>query len=266
MVNFVKTLVKSHFKYGVSRSSANLAYFLLFSFFPLLIFLNSVLGLMNIELEVVYNFLAFLPDDVIKIIGDYLVYLSSSDNLVPLFLGLGLTLYSFSRFVNSLFYIINDIYEVEKPRKSMIISFFFTFALMASVYAMLILVVAGGFILTLINSFIKIPVDVAKIINVLRYLLSVSYFFFVILLLYKFIPKVKLTYKQVIPGTIYAILGIFIISIGFSFYVNYFSNYSLIYGSLSTIMILMFWLYMSGMVIIQGSIINKIISKPRKKF
>lgn len=264
MLNFVHDFVKLHFKLGFSRSSANLAYYLMFSFFPFLIFLNSVLAIINIDLEEFEQYFELFPSDIDYIVESYISYLDSSDTIVPLFLGILFTLYSFSRFVNSLFYIINDVYEVERPKRSMVSSVFFTFSIMLSVYAILILVVSGNAILSFVGGFIKIPVDLAFLINFGRYLFTILYFSYIILLLYKYIPKVKLTYRDVFPGTLYTIFGTFALSIGFSIYVNYFSNYSVIYGSLSAIMLLMLWLYLTGMIIIQGSLLNKMISDRKK--
>ena len=264
MIKFGSLFVKNYFKYGVSRSSASLAYYLMFSFFPLLIFLNSILGIINISPSQIQVFISIFPQDVQKVIFDYLEYLSHTDNVIPLILGLGLTLYSFTRCVNSLYHTINEIFGVLNPKKSMLKSFFFTFGLMISVYLMLFLVVSGGLILSFVLKFVTFSHDFIKIINTTRYLVAVSYFFFILMLMYKLIPTRKLKYIQVLPGALYAILGLFIISIGFSFYVANFSNYSLIYGSLSTIMILMLWLYISAMIIIQGAILNKILIDKEK--
>lgn len=259
MIQFAKDFVQMHFKLGFSRSSANLAYYLLFSFFPFLIFLNSILALINIKFEDIEQYFEFLPEDITILVENYIFYLSSSETFIPLFLGLGLTLYTFSRFVNSLFYIINDVYEIKSPKRSMILSVFFTFSIMLSVYAVVILILAGSFLINLINSIVNLTISVQLIVYFGRLILPTLYFFSVIILLYKFIPKVKLTVKEVFPGAFYTTLGIIVISYGFSIYVNYFSNYSIIYGSLSTIMLLMLWLYLAGMVIIQGSLVNKMI-------
>lgn len=260
MVDFTKKFVKAHFDYGIPHASASLAYYLMFSFFPMLIFANSVLGLINLNISNVEESLHFLPQSVTTLIVEYYMYLSTSENLIPLFVGLVLVLYSFTRFINSLFRTINRIYGIEKPKRSLVSSMFFTVALMISVYLVVFLVILGGFIFGYITKIFVFSSDFIILLTLARYLVSVGYFFLVILLMYRFITRIDITIKQCLPGAIYAIIGIFILSAVFSIYVNYFSNYSIIYGSLSAIMLLMLWLYLLGVVIIQGSVINKILN------
>lgn len=259
MIKFATKFVKNYFHYGVSRSSANLAYYLMFSFFPLIIFLNSVLGLIDISTQTLYNYIDIFPHELQIVVSDYLSYISAADNIVPLFLGLFLMIWSFTRYVNSLYHIINNIYGYKRPKLSMVKSFFFTVSMMLSVYLTLILTVVGGSILNFIYRFISFPPIVESLFSVFRYLIPILYFFFILLLLYRYIPTKKQTFKSAIPGAFCAVVALFILSGAFSVYVANFSNYGVIYGSLSAVMFLMMWLYFSSMVIIQGSILNKML-------
>ena len=65
--------------------------------------------------------------------------------------------------------------------------------------------------------------------------------------------------KTVLPGIFFALLAWLAVSIGFSFYVENFSNYSLIYGTLGTFIVVLLWLYMTAMVLILGAELNAII-------
>lgn len=265
MIKFITLFVKNYFRYGVSRSSASLAYYLMFSFFPLVIFLNSVLGLINISSQVLYEYIDIFPDELQIIVTDYLGYLAESDNIIPLFLGLFLMIYSFTRYVNSLHYIINDVYGFQKARLSMLKSLFFTISIMISVYLMLFLSVVGEQILNLVDRFINFPAQIESLFATSRYLIPALYFFMVLILLYRYIPTKKITFIGVLPGAFGAVISMFVLSAGFSIYVANFSNYSVIYGSLSAIMFLMMWLYFSSMVIVQGSILNKMITDLKNK-
>lgn len=264
MINFLTKFVKSYFHYGVSRSSAGLAYYLTFSFFPLIIFLNSLVGIIDIQNYDFYSYIELFPAELQVLINDYLNYLTSSNNYTPLFVGLFLTLYSFTRYVNHLYHIINNIYGFERPSLSMIKSFFFTIALMLSIYLLLILSVIGGQLIILLDNFIILPKPFTDLLNTYRYLIPAIYFFIVLVLMYRFIPAKKLSYFNVIPGAFCAVIAMFILSFGFSFYVSNFSNYSVIYGSLSAIMFLMMWLYFTSMVIVQGSVLNKLLAEIKK--
>ncbi len=259
MANFIRDFVKMHFHYGINRASAGLAYYLAFSFFPLLLFLHSIFALINLSPTTLEQYLYFIPGDIRTIIFDYYLYLSTSDVIIPLILGLILTLYSFTRWVNHLYYIFNSIFNVKYRKRSLITSIIFTVVFMLSIYLLLFLTIIGDFIINFIDNFFILSNDFIWFLQIARYVIAILYMFFIILLLYKYLTRVKLRFKQCVPGAVYAILGIFAASIGFSIYISFFSNYSLIYGSLSTIMLLFLWLYIIGLIIVQGNLINKLI-------
>ena len=81
---------------------------------------------------------------------------------------------------------------------------------------------------------------------------------FTFALLYKFSPvsKEKITFKSTLPGASFATLGWIIVSLGFSFYVNNFGNFSVTYGSLVGVIILLTWLYLSSIIVLIGGEIN----------
>lgn len=259
MIKFLTLFIKNYFHFGVSRSSAGLAYYLMFSVFPFIIFLNSILGMIDNLSFNIYEYLDFFPEQLQQIVVEYLSYLSSSANLFPFFVGLFLTLYSFTKYVNNLYHIINNIYGFSKPKLPLIKSFFFTISFMFSIYLMLILSVIGGQILNIASMYIKLPSATESLLNSFRYLIPAIYFFFVLILLYRFIPSKKVSFKSVFLGAFCAVIAQFVVSACFSIYITNFSNYSIIYGFLSAVMFLMMWLYFSSMVIVQGCVLNKMI-------
>jgi membrane protein len=65
--------------------------------------------------------------------------------------------------------------------------------------------------------------------------------------------------KWLLPGSIFAAVVWMVASILFKVYVRHFSHFGLLYGSLGTLIILMFWFYLSGIVILAGGEINAIL-------
>ena len=82
------------------------------------------------------------------------------------------------------------------------------------------------------------------------------------LLLYRFVPGKKgLTLLKQIPGAVFASVGWIAVSYFFSIYVDIFKNFSVIYGSLATIILIMMWLYAIIYIILLGAEINVLFSK-----
>ena len=78
--------------------------------------------------------------------------------------------------------------------------------------------------------------------------------------IYKFSPSVKeginVAFKDTIPGSLFASLGLILFSMGFSYYVNNFANYSKTYGSIGGLIVLLVWIYSASIVIVLGAEVN----------
>ena len=75
-------------------------------------------------------------------------------------------------------------------------------------------------------------------------------------LIYTFIPNMKLRGRYQVPGAAFAAVGWQVLALGFSIYVDTFGGMS-VYGSLSTIVISMMWLYMSMYILLIGANLNR---------
>src|SRR5699024_4022775 len=68
---------------------------------------------------------------------------------------------------------------------------------------------------------------------------------------------------DVVLGAVFATIAWQVVSLGFSYYVNNLGNYSATYGSLGTVIVLMIWLYLSGIIITTGGVINAYVKERR---
>jgi membrane protein len=76
-------------------------------------------------------------------------------------------------------------------------------------------------------------------------------------LIYYFGPDLKVKrWRWLTPGSAVGMVGWFLASLGLQIYVHYFNNYSATYGSLGTVIILLTWFYLSGLMLLLGGEIN----------
>jgi membrane protein len=68
-------------------------------------------------------------------------------------------------------------------------------------------------------------------------------------------------WRWLTPGSVFAVGMWLIVSLGFKAYVDNFGNYNKVYGSIAGVIVLMLWLYWSGMVLLFGGEINAEIEK-----
>lgn len=94
------------------------------------------------------------------------------------------------------------------------------------------------------------------IIHNLRWVVTILMFFFAISFIYRYAPSVHKRWKLVNPGSILATFLMIIFTAGFSYWVSNFSNYNELYGSISTVLILMLLIYFNSLVLLIGFELN----------
>lgn len=94
------------------------------------------------------------------------------------------------------------------------------------------------------------------VIHNLRWVVIVLLFFFSISFIYRYAPSVHKRWKLVNPGSILATFLMIIFTAGFSYWVSNFSNYNELYGSISTVLILMLLIYFNSLVLLIGFELN----------
>ena len=75
----------------------------------------------------------------------------------------------------------------------------------------------------------------------------------------------KYSIKMIFPGSLFSAAGWIIISLAFSYYVKHFNNYTMIYGSIGGIIVLLLWLYWSTGILLLGSALNAVLISEKKK-
>ncbi len=100
-------------------------------------------------------------------------------------------------------------------------------------------------------------------IEILRWIVVVFLFYLIISMLYRYGPAMKKKIKFMSPGAGVATFLAIASSIGFSYYVNNFSRYNEIYGSLGAIIITMIWIEINSMALIVGYELNASIAVNR---
>lgn len=252
----------------VTGLSAQLAYFFLLSLFPFLLFLVTLIGYLPMDAHAVIDILrAYLPEDVVVMIESNLDQLMNNRNGGLLSLGVIGTLWSASNGMNAIKKSFNKAYEVEEEHlfiTSRIISIGLTLAMIVVISVALLLQVFGRTIGENLYGIFNFPIDFLQVWNVLRWGISSIIFFIVFFFLYKLTPNIKVKAAHAIWGTLFATISWQLTSLGFSHYVNTLGNYSATYGSLGTVIILMIWFYLSGIIITTGGVINAFLVHDEK--
>ena len=263
---FVQYLITRMVKVDMSGSGAQLAYFFLLSFFPLLIFLVTLLPYLNLGQDQVFEFLDdVMPTEILSITQNVLGETLSAQNGGLLSIGVLGTIWSASRGVDALMKSLNRAYDVDGKKGfiNRLWALLFTVGFVVVILLALLLPVFGQQIFNLVTTYIAVDIEISAFWTLLQWLMPPTLIFLLILFIYWIVPNTdpRLKFMSVWPGAIVSTIGWLGLTYGFSFYVNNFGNYSATYGSIGGVIILMLWLYFTGMLLIFGGIINAAILK-----
>lgn len=263
-VRFVADMVHIYFTEHVSRSAAQLAYFLTMTFFPILICIAAFLGRINLRLsDMLTDLEDLLPHGVYTIFQEYLGYLDSNFSTAMLITGIFLTVLFASAAIRGLTSIMHEVYNEPKQRgvRQFLASFLFALLLLVIVYLAMIVMLSGNWFFHLLGDLLGLS-DLADRFGVwqwLKYLLLLAIVFLFIFLLYRFVAPIRNPHPPIIPGALLASVALAVASGIFSMVVSHSARYSLIYGSLASVIIMLVWLYLCGNILILGNVLNYVI-------
>lgn len=121
----------------------------------------------------------------------------------------------------------------------------------------IILMVAQSSIFSELLITLHVTDDAAKFfVDIVRWLIIVLLFFTIISLIYTYGPAKETRWKFITAGSTLATGLIILSTLGFSYYVNNFSNYNRIYGSIGSIIVLMIWIFINSLVLLIGFELN----------
>lgn len=268
LFRFIKAMYCRLLDDDILALGAQMAYYLILSFFPFLIFLMALIGNSPISSQqVLMGLLGILPEEAYILVRNTVVEIvdTKAGGLAPVS-GI-LALWFASNGIGSIITGLNKAYD-EKERRPFwlvkLISIIFTLLLSTVIIFSFILLVFSGVIKKQILDGMELEPSYQNLWNTGRYIFISSVIFLVFLILYRFTPSRRMRWKEVIPGAILATIGWLGTSLGFAYYVDNFSNYSRFYGSIGGVVVLLIWLYYSAVIVLLGGELNAALAYEKK--
>lgn len=263
----VKQAVKEFGEDDMNTHAAALTYRILLAIFPFLIFMLTLLSAFGME-----DFFDALLDearsavsaDLYSQIENILTQVQSGANGGLLSFGLVLAIWSAAGGVRSVMHALNVAYDVEEERgllKKYLSSVLFTVGLAAIFLAALALMFMGPQTMEWMADQIGLGTLVVTLWTWLRIPVAILLMILAIALIYYFFPNVDQPFVIVSPGSVVAVIGWVVGTLGFSFYISNFADYNATYGSLAGVIILLLYFFISSAVLLVGAEINAVIFK-----
>lgn len=254
-LGFMERMRKDH----VSAYAAQAAYFLIMSFIPFVLFLTAIVQYTPLTYrEVRQAIMSVVPENlqgfVLNIVAEVF---SKSAAVLPL--SALVALWSSGKGMQALINGLNTIYHVKETRNwlvNRIYSMFYMFLFVLALIASLLLLVMGNRIHVLISGYVPFLGNmIGRILGAKTFLVFVM-LFLVFLVLYRYLPNRRASLKSQVPGAFLTAVAWSVFSYLFSLYFTFFPDFSIMYGSLSTLILVMVWLYFCMNLLLYGAEIN----------
>jgi membrane protein len=250
--------------------AAQVGFYFSFAFFPLLLFLVTLFGIVlestqSLQDEL-YQYLArIMPGEAFTLVQTTMTEIIKNSSGGKLTLGAFFTLWSASAGVDSLRDSLNSVYEVDENRswwytklQSLLITFLFIVLLGIALAGL----TAGWEMLERGLALAGYQITSTWVLAVIQWVAIAVILIFVTAVIYSWLPSFEeFHWVWISPGAIVAIGLWAILTAVFRLYLQYFNSYNKAYGSLGAVIILMLWMYLTGMALLIGGAINSVMTE-----
>lgn len=253
----------------VGECSAECSYYTILSFIPFIILLITLIQYTNIAPQTLFEAISkIIPSSMNEMVLG-IVQEAYSKSLGTVSISIIFTIWVAGRGLFALTKGLQFVYHVDNEEKASYI--YLRVKAIIETILFIILIVVGLVLLVFGNSLREIIQEHfgglrnyniwSSILTGIGFILAT---FLIFILLYKYIPKNKVTFKSQIYGALFGAIALNAVSFIFSKYLDIFKGFSITYGSLTTLMLIMMWTYSCFYTVFLGAELNKLINQKEK--
>ena len=256
-------------EHHTSAYAAQAAFFTVLSFFPFVMSLITMTQFLPVSYADLTNIiLSFLPATFEEYVEPVIFDTLNNTNATVMSLSILVTIWTASKGIMSLKNGLNTITGIRKSDNYIVvrlISSIYTLLFAIVLIGLLVVMVFGNRILHSLTKEYEFFSDLQHSFGSIRILLVMCILLLFFLLFYRALPDEKDTLLHCLPGAGFSSLGWVAVSFIFSIYIDNFSNFSLMYGSLTGILLTLLWLYFCMYILFIGGEINYYFFGPKEE-
>ncbi len=268
VLTVVKRTAHSFTEDNLLSRAAELGYYFLFALFPTLVSASAILGLVARSANDVYgkllHYLALVvPQQALGLVMDTFTQTTAHSSGGKITFGLAAAIWSASVGFTAIQDTLNTVYKVKETRpywKVRGAAMLVTVLLSVLVTATLACLLLGTFSSHLIRHHVAsaqagLAIGIAA--HIFFDVLTAGMLILLFDVIYYFAPDIeKKQWHWLTPGAAIGVTGWFVASIALRVYLHYFNSFSVTYGSLGAVIILLTWFYVTGLMLLIGAEIN----------
>jgi membrane protein len=248
--------------------AAEMGYYFLFALFPMLVCASSILGLAARQASHIYDKLLHylslvVPGGAYTMVIQTFNQTTAASTEGKITLGLVAALWSASVGFASIQDGMNTVYKLCESRpywKARGAAILVTLLLSVMVTANLAVLLGGDFVARLMYVWIwhhRLAMGTAFLVHVIQWITASGLLLLQFSTIYYFAPDLKAKrWHWVTPGAVIGLLGWVASSLGLRIYLHYFDSFTITYGSLGAVIVLLTWFYMTGLMLLLGAEVN----------
>lgn len=258
---FLRRIIKILSLKELSILPAYLSYSLVLATIPIITIIVAILGTFGISIDTAVT----LINELLPSYASDIIVNAISGSSFDISLGV-LNLATLVVATNGMYAIVNasnNLYKIESDSqiKDRLKSLIILVIMIILLLFMIIVPMLGDKIIEIISNYIAsrgILDTISSLYNALKWPLTLILIFFAVKIIYIIAPSVKLKSEETTIGAFITTIGWAIFTAIFSYYIKFFGRYDIIYGGLSSIIILLIWFYVLSFILILGIVINTI--------
>lgn len=247
------------------RNSAGLAYFLTMSIFPLLLCVVAILGNLDMSQTGLISLLAdIVPEAAMIIIEEFLSYATGNMSTFMFILGITSMITTSAAALRIITGVMGDI-QGEKRFPGFfgsLMSFLLSLGILLAVYASGLVIMTGEWFIKFLQGYLP-ALDLSRAWLWIRFLVLFAIMFGVLFSIYMIAAPRKTRARDRIIGAIVAGILMVVVSAVFSRFISASTRYTVVYGSLASIIIMMVWMYVCSIIILMGNVLNVAIVRSK---
>lgn len=251
-------LVHIYLNKRISRASAQLAYYMLLSVFPVLMIISTILGMLPIEgSDVLNRILEAVPSTIGAILEDYLAYVSENQSAALLSGGIIMTLTASSAAFRGLMDIFGEIFgeRVRGGVVGVLFSILMSLGMLTMIYGALLIVLLGDWLLDVVRVLLDAPV-LHYGWRLIQIVMPFAIIFLFLSLVYRITARTPRHKHTICPGALLTSVILVVATLIFSQFITASGRYTTVYGSLASVIILLVWLFLCSNILIMGNVFN----------
>ena len=255
---------------AITTRASSLAFNFFLAFFPSIIVFFTLIPYIPIDgfqqtlMEIISN---VLPPSTNSATFSTLEDIINNQRGGLLSIGFILALYFSTNGMSSLIQAFNSSYHIRENEsiiKHQMLSILLTIVISALVFLTIILIIFGKAAIIYMIDYQLINENKLVLLNAAKWVILIFMLFLGITTIFNLGPAIKSQIKIFSPGAILATLFIILTSIVFSYYIDNFSQYNKIYGSIGTLIIILLWIYFNAIFLLIGFELNASIFNAKK--